>query len=89
MTASMNQLPDSHFIANSKGIHTPRPIGFFIERYKYSYLNIMKKFIDCLISQKDIPNGSKEGLYALAIALAAKKSIKEKRIISVDEILEI
>jgi len=47
MCATNNQLPDNHFIADENGIHTPRPIGFFLERYSESYRSIIKEFISC------------------------------------------
>ena len=48
ITASNNKLTDSHYFADSDGIHNSLPLGFFIERYSESYLLILKKFIYCL-----------------------------------------
>lgn len=86
MTASKNQLSDTHYLANSKGIHTALPIGFFMERYSSSYLLIIKKFIACLLDKVEIPNASSAGLNALAIAIAAKKSFDQNRVVAMDEI---
>ncbi len=85
MSASKNQLPDNHYIANSDGIHTARPLGFFLERYADSFIAIIQEFIFCLLKQKKINNGIEAGLNALLIALAAKKSLNEKRAINLDE----
>ena len=85
MCAINNQPPDNHFIADENGIHTPRPIGFFLERYSESYRSIIKKFISCLIEKKDMPNGIIAGLNSLHISLAAKKSLEEKRVVYLDE----
>ena len=83
--ATNNQLPDNHFIADENGIHTPRPIGFFLERYADSYRSIIKEFISSLAEKREIPNGINAGLNSLKISLAAKKSLKEKRVVYLDE----
>ena len=85
MCATNNQLPDNHFIADENGIHTPRPIGFFLERYSESYRSIIKEFISCLIEKREMPNGIMAGLNSLHISLAAKKSLEEKRVVYLDE----
>ena len=83
--ATNNQLPDNHFIADENGIHTPRPIGFFLERYADSYRSIIKEFIYSLAEKREIPNGINAGLNSLKISLAAKKSLEEKRVVYLDE----
>jgi myo-inositol 2-dehydrogenase/D-chiro-inositol 1-dehydrogenase len=85
ITASNNKLTDSHYFADSDGIHNSLPLGFFIERYSESYLLILKKFIYCLLENKEIPNNSKAGLNALLISLAAKKSFEENRVVELNE----
>ena len=85
MCATNNQLPDNHFIADENGIHTPRPIGFFLERYADSYRSIIKEFISSLAEKREIPNGINAGLNSLKISLAAKKSLEEKRVVYLDE----
>ena len=85
MCATNNQLPDNHFISDKNGIHTPRPIGFFLERYADSYKSIIKEFISCLIEKTEMPNGINAGLNSLHISLAAKKSLQEKRVVYLKE----
>ena len=85
MCATNNQLPDNHFISDKNGIHTPRPIGFFLERYADSYRSIIKEFISCLIEKREMPNGINAGLNSLHISLAAKKSLQEKRVVYLKE----
>ena len=85
MCATNNQLPDNHLIADKNGIHTPRPIGFFLERYADSYKSIIKEFISCLIEKTEMPNGINAGLNSLHISLAAKKSFQEKRVVYLKE----
>ena len=86
MSISQNQLSNNNIIANNKGIHYSKPLGFFLERYSQSYISIMNEFINCLIKKKEISCGIKAGLDSLKIALAAKKSLNENRVVDFDEI---
>ena len=88
MVSSKNKLVDGNVLSDSKGIHTSLPLGFFIERYSSSYIMILKKFISCLLEKKQIPNNSEDGLNALFLAEAAKKSFEENRIISLEELFD-
>ena len=47
----------------------------------------MKSFIECLKNNKKPPVNGKDGLMALVIGLAAKKSMQEKRRVKISEIL--
>ena len=86
MSISQNQLSNNNIIANNKGIHYSKPLGFFLERYSQSYISILNEFINCLINKKEISCGIKAGLDSLKIALAAKKSLNENRVVNFDEI---
>ena len=86
MSISQNQLSNNNIIANNKGFHYSKPLGFFLERYSQSYISIMNEFINCLINKKEISCGIKVGLDSLKIALAAKKSLNENRVVDFDEI---
>ena len=86
MSISQNQLSNNNIIANNKGFHYSKPLGFFLERYSQSYISIMNEFIYCLINKKEISCGIKVGLDSLKIALAAKKSLNENRVVDFDEI---
>ncbi len=63
------------------------PPWFFLERYQKSYIEGLGYFFTTINNPKNqtLLNGE-NGLTALLIALAAKKSLKEKRIVSVKEI---
>ena len=88
MVCSNNKLADGHVLSDSNGIHTSLPLGFFIERYSSSYIMILRKFINCLLEKRQMPNDSEDGLNAIAIAEAAKKSIEENRVIRLKEFLD-
>ena len=86
MLSSTNKADTTVSFSDQEGIHLPKPVGFFIERYKASYLNIMKAFIKAL-EQNETPELSfQDGLHSLAISLAAKKSSEENRSVLLSEI---
>lgn len=86
MWSNANQLENSILHADAHGAHQPKPIGFFIERYQTSFLKALDYFVSCLLKNR-APNVSfDEGLASLKISLAAQKSSKENRVVSLDEI---
>ena len=87
MSISQNQLSNNNIVANNKGIHYSKPLGFFIERYSQSYIAIMNEFINSIVNKKEISNGINAGLDSLKIALAAKMSFNENRVVFFDEII--
>ncbi len=60
---------------------------FFLERYTESYVNEMKDFFTVLADNKMLmPVTGEDGLKAVIIAMAAKKSLDEKRPVAISEI---
>lgn len=74
-----NILENSVQITNSSGHHDARAQYFFIDRYADSYLNILKNFVENILNNKPSSVSAEDGLAALSIALAAKKSLVENR----------
>ena len=87
LLSAQNKSDDSVYFANNSGFHKPKPVGFFIERYKESYINILDSFVQCLEQNKDLELTFQDGLQSLAISLAAKKSSKQNRTVLLSEIL--
>lgn len=81
-----NNTPDKHHFYNEQGVHSALPLHFFLERYTESYLLEMRQFIDALKNGGKVPVGGEDARQATRIALAAKKSVKEKRWVSLEEI---
>lgn len=77
-----------NIISDKEGIHQALPLGFFMDRYAASYVNEMKYFIDALIHNTPLPVSGEDGLKATIIAVAAKKSVAEKRPIPIQEIMD-
>lgn len=77
--ATQNILEDALQTTNATGHHTARAEYFFIERYADSYRNALLHFVHTLENRQSPDPGAEDGLAALAIALAAKQSLKENR----------
>lgn len=81
-----NNKPDSHSFYNITGSHGPLPLHFFMDRYIESYKIEIESFIDAIINNKEVPASGIDGLAAIQIGLAAKKSVLENRPIKISEI---
>jgi len=88
MAQADNNFPNNHKLYTEAGVSGDLPLHFFLERYDASYNQEMKEFIDALVSGHEMPVGGEDGMKAMAIALAAKKSVKEKRPVLMTEILD-
>ncbi len=76
---AFNETPDQVAISNDQGIHTEKPHYFFIERYRESYIQEMREFIDAVKSDKTPPVGGMDGKISVLMAMAAKESFEENR----------
>ncbi|MCB0283841.1 MAG: inositol 2-dehydrogenase, partial [Calditrichaeota bacterium] len=82
-----NNTPDNHNYFGADGVHASLPLNFFMDRYTDAYSNEMKEFCHAVLENKPVSVGGKDGLLSVAIGLAAKKSVAEKRPVKVSEIL--
>lgn len=83
----MNNIPvDTHLVFNREGSHQPQYLDFFLERYAAAYRREMKAFIQALSKGESMPVGVEDGLRSTAIAIAAKRSLDENRMVELKEI---
>ncbi len=86
MVAVANRTPDNHVLLNAESVSSAKPEYFFLERYAEAYVAELQQFIDC-IHNGSIPSvGGKDGLMAVVLGLAAKRSLQENRPVKVSEI---
>jgi myo-inositol 2-dehydrogenase/D-chiro-inositol 1-dehydrogenase len=81
-----NDLPNTVKLSNEKEVRGEKPLYFFLERYKQAFIDEMVAFIDAVKNNKPIPVSGEDGLEDMYAALAAGKSLKEKRPVSIEEI---
>ena len=73
-------------ISNKDGVTAEKPLYFFLERYMQAYVKEVSEFIDCVQKDKPVPVGIEDGLQAVRIGVAAKKSLAEGREVKLSEI---
>jgi myo-inositol 2-dehydrogenase/D-chiro-inositol 1-dehydrogenase len=87
MVAAENQRPVSIEIASSLGYTRPPLHDFFMTRYTEAYAAEIATFIAALSGKGKAEPSGEDGLIALALADAAVKSVAEKRVVLVSEVL--
>ena len=83
-----NNAPDNHNHYSQDGVHASLPLNFFMDRYIEAYANEIKEFTQAILENKPMSVCGLDGLYAVKIGLAAKKSVEEKRPVKISEIKE-
>ena len=82
-----NDVPSSAKLSTSEGVTSDKPLYFFLERYKMSFIDELRSFADAIIKDKEPPVTGFDGLQPVLIGIAALKSLKEKRPVSIKEIV--
>ncbi len=82
-----NDRPTNVVVSTKDSVCTDKPLYFFLERYKESFASEMKDFIDCVKEGKNPLVTGEDGFQAMAIAVAAGKSAKEKRAVKIEEVI--
>lgn len=79
MMAVENQTATKLMAADGAGVHLPKPVNFFLERYAEAYAREMQAFVDAIAGGRKVPVGAEDGLKAVEIGLAAGVSAREGR----------
>ncbi|HYE84162.1 MAG TPA: inositol 2-dehydrogenase [Clostridia bacterium] len=86
--AASNDTPTNTVLSTEEGVYSDKPLYFFLERYKNSFIDEMKDFFSAIINDKATPVTAIDGLKPVLIGLAAKKSLAEGRPVKLSEIAE-
>jgi myo-inositol 2-dehydrogenase/D-chiro-inositol 1-dehydrogenase len=82
-----NNFPNNVFIEDAQSVRrSDLPFNFFMDRYTEAYRNETKQFVQCVLENKEPPTSGRDGTAAMAMAIAAKKSLLEKRAVKLSEI---
>ena len=84
--SAVNDTPTNVAFIDENGSVTDKPLYFFLERYMQSFTDEMTQFIDCVVNDKPTQTTVYDGLEALRLGLAAKKSVAEHRPVKLSEI---
>ena len=86
MIQANNNIPDQDIYFNAEGVHSAKPLYFFLERYLEAYIAEMTEFVLSIREDTDPPVGGLDGRMAVVIGIAAKMSYLEHRPIRLSEI---
>ncbi len=86
MVRTENRTPDDHTLFTADGVSASKPLYFFLERYRESFVAELQAFVDAVLEDRTPPVTGYDGLVPVKIGLAARKSLAEKRPVRVDEI---
>ncbi len=86
MVAVSNETPHRAVVSKADGVHGPKPLYFFIERYVESYLAEMRAFLESVRTGSTPPVTGKDGRVPVVMGLAARKSLAEGRPVRLAEI---
>lgn len=87
MVSVANDTTSSAVISNSEGVMGEKPLYFFLERYMQSYAREIRAFVQAIEQDTETPLGITDGLEAVRMGLAAKKSLAEHRPVKMAEIM--
>ena len=87
MAVAENQRPVSIEVANGNGYTRPPLHDFFMTRYTEAYAAEIASFIAAMGGKGKAEPSGEDGLIALALADAAVKSVAEKRVVNMAEVL--
>ncbi len=73
---------------DSLGDHSSKYLYFFLERYKEAYFEELKTFVRNVMRSEAPAVSGKDGKMAIVLGYAAKKSLKEKRPVKLDEVMK-
>lgn len=81
-----NDTDNSAEWSTGEGVFRVKPKHFFLERYQGAYLLETEMFIDSILNGKPVPVSGMDGYKAELIAAAAKRSLQERRPVTIAEI---
>lgn len=83
---NLNDTPSTIVVSSGSGIYSEKPLFFFRERYKQSFIDELKDFFEAIVRGREPLVSSYDGLQAALIAEAAVKSLVENRPVKISEI---
>lgn len=84
----MNETENTVEIKKDDGIHSPKPLDFFIERYYEAYVTENQSFVDSVLYDKPVAVTAQDGVEPIRLAKAAQMSFEQNRPVELREIPE-
>jgi myo-inositol 2-dehydrogenase / D-chiro-inositol 1-dehydrogenase len=86
MIQAHNNTPDQDVYFNAEGVHSAKPLYFFLERYMESFVTEMQEFVQSIRENTSPLVTGIDGRIPVVIGMAAKKSYLEHRPVRLSEI---
>ena len=86
MVQAHNNTPDQDIYFDAEGVHSAKPLYFFLERYMESFVVEMKEFVQSIREDTAPPVTGIDGRIPVIMGMAAKKSYLEHRPVRLSEI---
>lgn len=84
--AISNDTESTAVLSTAEGVFSDKPHWFFLERYNNAFVAEIKEFMAAIINDTEPVVKGIDGLKPVLIAMAAKKSLAEGRVVKMDEI---
>lgn len=82
----VNDRGDMSMISTAEGVEISKPTWFFLERYNDAFISEAAEFTKAVLNDTDTLVDGKDGLEPVKIAMAAARSLKEGRPVTVGEL---
>lgn len=83
-----NDLNDTSMISTAEGVFCEKPTWFFLERYNNAFIDEARAFVHAVTEDKKTLVNGMDGLMPVYIAMAAEKSLKENRPVTLAEVMK-
>lgn len=71
-----NELVNNVTLSNVEGVHSQKPLHFFLERYNDAYIAEVEEFLTAIRNDTPTPVSFEDGIMAQRLAFAANESLK-------------
>lgn len=86
MIQAQNNTPDNDSYFNAEGVHSAKPLYFFLERYMESFIAEQKEFVQSIRDDTTPSVVGMDGRIPVLMGMAAKRSYLENRPVKLSEI---
>ena len=81
-----NKYPNAAIVSTAESVRRDLPLHFFLERYADSFALELAQFTQAILTEQPTPVTGRDGRIPVIMALAAARSLHEKRPVRLDEI---
>lgn len=81
-----NELVNNVVLSNAEGVHSQKPLHFFLERYNDAYNDEVAEFLEAIREDTETPVTYIDGIMAQRLAFAAAKSLETGQPVKVEKL---